>query len=208
MQVHLLTSVCGGVLNDAVHPPMRTAGEFFLAAAGVNVAEAGEPVSRLGDGEQVVIDGAGDGVVLDQEAFFAALYVHGGGAVAEAEAGWTRRRCRLVDDVEDAADVDGPEAECVGFYGDDFALLDGCLRIGYANPAEIELQPLPEGCFRGCEGGFALADLRAAVVAGESAWAEDLFAAALGVEGDSVADAETLGAAESLCNFGLGWPVR
>ncbi len=107
---------------------MGVSGEFFLPAAGVGVGELRKPVGGLGNGEQIVVKSSGGGVVLQQEALFAALYVLRGCSVAEAEA------VRLVNDVEDAAAIERPEAEGADFYGDDLTGLDLRFGIGDADP--------------------------------------------------------------------------
>lgn len=155
---------------------MGVVGEAALPAAGVGIAEAGEPMRRVGDGEQVVGDGFGAGIEFEEEALFAALDMLRGGAVAKAEA------IRFIDDVEDAAAVDGPEAEAVRLDGDDFAGLDLRFRIGDADPAKVEVAPLAQGGFGGFEGGDALADPGAHAVEFVEAGDLDLAGAELRVE--------------------------
>ena len=138
--------------------------------------------------------------MLDQEAFFAALDVERGGAVAEAEAVF------FVDDVEDAADVEGPKAEGVGFYGDGLVGVDFYFWIGDADPAEVELLPAAEGGFGCGEGCLAVADFAAGVVA-DVAGGEMLaleVGCGFGDAGHTVGDGEVPGDCEFLLDEGLG----
>lgn len=169
---------------------MGFAGESFLPAAGVGVGELRHPVGGLGNGEQVVVESSGGGVVLQQEALFAALYVVRGCAVAEAEA------VRLVDDVEYAAEIERPEAECVRFDGDDLAGLDLCFGIGDADPAEVEVAPLLHGSLGGFESGCALADLAAMAIHDIATRHLELLRAELGVEWRGVIVGQGFGACE------------
>lgn len=120
-------------------------------------------------------------MVLQQEALFAALYVVRGCSVAEAEAAGFAGLV-FVDDVEDAAAVERPEAECVRFDDDDLAGLDLCFGIGDADPAEVKMAPLLHGCFGGVEGGCALADLGAVAIHDVAARHLELLRAELGIE--------------------------
>ena len=156
-------------------------GETLLLAASVGISQKRHPVGGLGDGEQVVVDGFGRGVVLEQEAFFAAFDVERCGAIAKAEAVW------LIDHVEDAADVYGPEAERVGLDSDERAGFNLDLRIGDADPAEIEMLPVTEGGLRGGEGCVAATDLGAGVVDGVAAQGRKGLSAILRAEGTGVA---------------------
>jgi hypothetical protein len=179
------------------HFGVGVAGEAVLLAAGEGIAEPDEPVCRAGDGQQVVEDGAGDGVEFDEEAFFAAFDVERGGAVGEAEAGG------LVDDVEDAADVDGPEAQSrktwgVGFDGYELIGVDSGVGIGDADPAEVELLPALEGGFGGFEVGFAVADLAAGVVAGVAGVLD--AGLVFGQGGDAVGERQVSGCLQSVAD--------
>jgi len=140
-------SACFGCCCQLRHFGMGVAGEAALLAAGVGVAEASEPVGWAGDGEQVIPEFA-IGVLFDQEALFAGFYVEVGGAVGVAEAPGFAGAV-FVDDVEDAAEVEGPEAEGVGFYGDYLVWGDFGFGVGDADPAELEVLPLLHGCFGG-----------------------------------------------------------
>jgi hypothetical protein len=175
------------------------AGEFSLPAAGVGVGELRHPVGGLGNGEQVVGDCFCGGVVLQQEALFAALDVLRGCSVAEAEAAGLAGTV-FVDDVEDAAEVEGPEAERVHFDGDNLAGLDLRFGIGDADPAEVEMAPLLHGCFCGFESGCALADLGAMAIHDIATRHLELLRAELGVERRGVVVGQGFGACDCGCD--------
>ena len=190
------------MLNDALHPPVRVASEFLLAAAREKVAKLSQPMARLGDSEQVVIDRSGDWIELDEKAFFASLDVHGSRSISKAKAIF------FIDHVKDAAQIERPEAERVDLDGDNFFLHDWRIRVGYANPAEIKLQPVPEGFLCGIESRTALAKLRAVVVDSEAVRAENLFVATLCPKIKAIAEGESAGALDLLLNFSLRRPTQ
>ena len=182
---------------DLGHLGVRFAAEAALLASGEGRSEFDQPMRRLGNGQQIVVDLAGDGIVLDEEALFAAFDMHGGSSVAEAEA------VGLVDDVENPAVVDRPEAEGVGLDGDDFSGLDGYLGIGNTDPAEIEMLPAAEGC-AGCLKGLAsVADLSAHVAADKAVRHMQVFGAVLGLKRDAIAAGHCTGDFEVMADRGL-----
>jgi len=119
-------------------------------------------VARAGDGFEDVVDFAGGGVEFEEEALGALLYVHGGCGVEEAEA------CCGVDDFDNAAHVQGPEDQGVGFHGYDLAWFDFCGGIGYPCPSVVEHCPLAEGLLGCGECCFAVADVGAGMVVDEA----------------------------------------
>jgi len=164
-----------------MHSPVRVVGEFLLAAAGVWVGQFGQPISGPRNGQQIVVDRSGNRVILQQKPLFAALDVQRRCSIAEAEA------VPLVDDIEDSAEVERPEAERMRLYGYDFLRLDPGLGICDPHPAQIELPPLAKGFSCGVKSLWPAADFGSGVVADVASGQVELVGSALGIEGNSVA---------------------
>jgi hypothetical protein len=111
-----------------LHGGAGEAAEAGLFVAGVNVAEAGEPVVGLGDGEEVVVDGVVGLDPLDEETLFAAFGMIGESAVSETVAvdGGFVFSCGLVEHVHDASREEEPEMQERGAMEDGDGL--GCAR--------------------------------------------------------------------------------
>ena len=118
---------------------MRIARKPVLERAGDWEPELHQGMAWTGYGFQFVPDIAGCGVELDDELLLAGLDVHGSGGINEA------KPVRGVHHSNDAAEVERPESEGVDFHGDYLSSLDGCLRIGYAHPANVKGRPSLEG---------------------------------------------------------------
>jgi len=144
------------------HAAMRFADELVLEVAAEGQAKACEEMAGAGDGFEDVVDFSSRRVEFEEKALGALLYVHRRCGVEEAEAG------RVVDGFLDAAHVQGPEAEGMGFHGDDLVEFDGRGGVGYAGPSVVEHGPTAEGLFCCCKGGFAATDAGAGRIVNEA----------------------------------------
>lgn len=160
---------------------MRFAGEPLLPATSVRIGEARQPVGWLGDRQQIVGYGSGNGVQLQQKSLLAALDVGCGRSIAKSEA------VRFVDYVENAAEVERPEPKRMRFDGDDLLRLDRNFGVCDSHPAEVELPPLPKGEAGRREGLRSVADFGAHVVPDVAFRYMKFVRPALGVAWDAVA---------------------
>ena len=138
------------------------ADELVLEVTAQGQAQAREEMAWARDSFEYVVDIAGGGVEFEEKALRALFYMHGRCGVEEAKAG-----CG-VDGFHDAAHVQGPESQGVGFHGDDLAWLDPRGGIGDAGPSVVEHGPLAESLFRCSEGGLAVADAGAGRIMNEA----------------------------------------
>ena len=144
------------------HAVVGFADELVLEVAAQGPAQSCEQMPWAGDGFQNIVDFAGCRVEFEEEALRALLDVHGRCGVEEAKVGWG------VDCLHDAAHVEGPEAEGVGFHGDDLTWLDARGGVGYTRPSVVEHGPLAEGLLGCFECGFAVTDARARRIVNEA----------------------------------------
>ena len=79
------------------HAKVRLGSKSALLTSRKWKRNVGQPVCRLGDGQQIVIHRAGIWFVLEEKPFFASFDVERRGSIAETVASW------LIHRVQDAA---------------------------------------------------------------------------------------------------------
>ena len=133
------------ICNCFRNPLMRASGEPVLEPARERVAQCRQPVPRLRDSLEFVMNFLALRIEGEQKAFLALLNVQGSRSIYETE------RFSIPRDIDELAQVQRPQPQSMDLHHHGLANRDQGFWIRGLDPTEIELHPLFKGMHRRLE---------------------------------------------------------